>query len=273
MNKKTYKVISNSPIFCYGANQNEPEIRSASIRGHLRYWFKKLRYENDIDKILGAESCTSKIIVRVDNINGEIGKNKKLPHKKDPEAYKFNSYNSGTTFDLHIIERHKLEEDKRKILYDVIEAWLMFGALGSRSTRGGGSIADATKTWSSTNEWQANADKLLQNAEETAIIDESEYEKYDDIRRRITDTISSEGNKGKEEDQDIVSILGSAKTHKASPLKLKVIKIRKKIGEKIEEKYHIAAILPKSLDDSQKKGLKKLIGKKTQFSFLKQFAK
>lgn len=254
MNKKTYKVISNSPIFCYGANQNEPEIRSASIRGHLRYWFKKLRYENDIDKILGAESCTSKIIVRVDNINGEIGKNKKLPHKKDPEAYKFNSYNSGTTFDLHIIERHKLEEDKRKILYDVIEAWLMFGALGSRSTRGGGSIADATKTWSSTNKWQADADKLLQNAEETAIIDESEYEKYDDIRRRITDTLG--GNE---------AILGSINGHKASPLKLKVIKIG--------EKYHIAAILPKSLDDSQKKGLKKLIGKKTQFSFLKQFAK
>lgn len=253
MNKKTYKVISNSPIFCYGANQNEPEIRSASIRGHLRYWFKKLRYENDIDKILGAESCTSKIIVRVDNINGEIGKNKKLPHKKDPEAYKFNSYNSGTTFDLHIIERRKLEEDKRKILYDVIEAWLMFGALGSRSTRGGGSIADATKTWSSTNEWQADADKLLQNAEETAIIDENAYEKYD-IRARITDTLG--GNE---------AILGSINGHKASPLKLKVIKI--------EEKYHIAAILPKSLDDSQKKGLKKLIGKKTQFSFLKQFAK
>ena len=253
MNKKTYKVISNSPIFCYGANQNEPEIRSASIRGHLRYWFKKLRYKNDIDKILGAESCTSKIIVRVDNINGKLGTNKKLPHAMGKKACEINSYNSGTTFDLHIIERRKLEEDKRKILYNVIEAWLMFGALGSRSTRGGGSIADATKTWSSTNEWQADADKLLQNAEETAIIDENAYEKYD-IRARITDTLG--GNE---------AILGSINGHKASPLKLKVIKIG--------EKYHIAAILPKSLDYNQKEGLKRLIKQKTQFSFLEQFTK
>lgn len=256
MNKKTYEVISNSPIFCYGANQNEPEIRPASIRGHLRRWFKILGYDNDVNNILGglesSKSQSSKIIVRVDNVNGQQVENKKLPHAKGGKACEVKSYNTGTRFDLSITERSPLTKEEREILYKVIDAWLMLGALGSRATRGGGSIADATKTWNSTKKWQEHADKLLENALESAIIDEREYEKYD-IRTKITDTISG-----------IDSILGSAKGHKTSPLKLKVIKIK--------DKYHIAAIFPKNLFD-QKGDLKKLIAQKKQFIFLEPLTK
>ncbi len=45
-----------TPMFCYGTDQNSPEIRAASIKGMLRYWWRVFNPNKTKANLLQAES-------------------------------------------------------------------------------------------------------------------------------------------------------------------------------------------------------------------------
>src|SRR5436190_1046640 len=71
---------SITPLLMYGAEQTEPELRSASVRGTLRYWLRAVlggMYNNNAriyeeeSKILGNTEQGSRISLRIQPIASE----------------------------------------------------------------------------------------------------------------------------------------------------------------------------------------------------------
>ncbi|MFZ5592155.1 MAG: type III-B CRISPR module RAMP protein Cmr1 [Bacillota bacterium] len=45
-----------TPLFCYGINQNRPDIRPPSLKGALRFWWRATRPENNFRQLLKKET-------------------------------------------------------------------------------------------------------------------------------------------------------------------------------------------------------------------------
>lgn len=52
----TFEIETITPMFLSGADQTKAELRAASIKGLLRYWWRALQAEPDIDKLRKRES-------------------------------------------------------------------------------------------------------------------------------------------------------------------------------------------------------------------------
>ena len=75
----TYRVVT--PLFCAGADFAHPELRIASFKGVLRFWWRALawpRYDGDLDRIQQREGCIfgsvnqgqSRVFMRLAATNG-----------------------------------------------------------------------------------------------------------------------------------------------------------------------------------------------------------
>lgn len=143
-----------TPVFMYGADNTTPEIRPASIKGIMRWWYRALVSENDIKKLYEAESDlfgntqkTSKVKVRIIN-----------PFPKDDSAFReFN--NEGVGY-LYYSMKMKMRDgisiglpghqfivklfsdDLQKLELAASTFWLAiyFGGFGSRARRTAGNM-------------------------------------------------------------------------------------------------------------------------------------
>ncbi len=80
MFKAEFELEAITPIFMRGADQRQAEIRSASIKGLMRWWFRALAgnyFGNDIaglkkaeESVFGSTGRISKVIVEISNIKG-----------------------------------------------------------------------------------------------------------------------------------------------------------------------------------------------------------
>jgi len=135
-----------TPCFCSGADQNKAEIRSPSIRGELRWWFRVLggtqnQEQNVFGGISGDNGSSSAVVIRVT----EIIKTKSESNKLTANQSFFTSSRTGDKcmipagrqFRLKIMLRRKIET---KLLTEAIDAMLLFGAIGLRSNRGCGAL-------------------------------------------------------------------------------------------------------------------------------------
>ena len=141
----SYRLQFITPLFSKGSYDDQPEIRSPSIRGQLHWWFRALGGNHSEEKgIFGGVHgglASSKIVVRVGEIRGKTGNCATLPHKLGGQASEKAAYLPGTAFDLNFTERlGGLTEPQRRSFYRTLEAWLMVGTLGLRATRAGGSF-------------------------------------------------------------------------------------------------------------------------------------
>lgn len=138
-----------TPLFSRGMTE-EPEIRPASIRGQLHWWFRALggTWEEEcavFGKIGGKkeETFSSPLVVRVSDIQGKTGERPTLPHKEGEgrgrDAPK-PCYLPGTRCKVHFFLRRLLPDDSKARLHRCIETWLLVGSLGLRSTRGAGAF-------------------------------------------------------------------------------------------------------------------------------------
>lgn len=152
-----------TPAFLAGANQNEPEVRPASIRGELRWWFRVLggKRQEEARVFGGVHDGTeaSAAVVRVSDVKIQRGDEIQFgtmsskgyiyyfakKSGNDVGVYRTKSGRylaAGTSFRLHILLRKELSDGDKALLEKAVEAFVRLGALGLRATRGCGALAE-----------------------------------------------------------------------------------------------------------------------------------
>lgn len=178
MYKAHFKVEIVTPVFMGGADPKKAEIRAASIKGLLRFWWRMLNGGKTIkelkekeDKIFGSsETGKSKIRVQIREFSGK-GIKKELPFrnieifvkgrkqtinilnylaygpvayvKEDRSIKVVHEYiNAGSTFSIGF------ESLEKKILVESVKAFyflISLGGIGAKSRNGFGSLAVLNK--------------------------------------------------------------------------------------------------------------------------------
>lgn len=192
---RTIKITFITPCFCRGADCSDtgaPEIRPASIRGQLHWWFRVLggtsAAENAIFGSVHGNANASKVVIRVKySLTPATTSSATLPHKTGGHAATKQAIAPGTSFDLLISTRlGGLSPDLEQQFSTALDAWLLLGALGLRATRGGGNFTFEGQP--DTPEAYANAILGLPGIQ-SAILDKT-FTSAEAARRIITDTIA-----------------------------------------------------------------------------------
>src|SRR3990170_5906868 len=177
LKKISFEIETITPMFLSGADQSKAELRAASIKGLLRFWWRALQAESDINELRKRESQIfgssdekkgggSIFSIRINNESNSQPATKSLPYKDihkvsfwsqkqnrqitinileylaygpfDPRTKKIRSYiDAKTKFNLILHFRDNHYID------DVLKAmyiFSLFGGLGSRSRNGFGSF-------------------------------------------------------------------------------------------------------------------------------------
>lgn len=153
---KTYYLQFITPCFCAGADQSVAEVRAPSIRGKLRWWFRVVggdaSQETEVfGSVAGDEGHGSAVIVRV--------RENALAAKWQPVQFTGVSNTGyvlyfakasangarwvptgavpvGSSFDLQLVWRRKVSPMSQARFDLALEAFLLLGSLGLRSSRG-----------------------------------------------------------------------------------------------------------------------------------------
>ncbi|MDR1613469.1 MAG: type III-B CRISPR module RAMP protein Cmr1 [Planctomycetota bacterium] len=223
--KKTFKITFITPCFCRGADCSDkgaPEIRPASIRGQLRWWFRALGGTPDEERdVFGGihekEPKASKVIVRV-RMDAKPGDFTcpTLPHKRDRDAKKM-SFRPGTSFALLLSTRlGGLDQGREAAFNRAVKAWLLLGALGLRGTRGGGNFR-----------WDGQPENPEKFKEEAGAVVKGSRLRYalldrkassaEDLRKVVADTLAEGAFK------ECGKPLGGINPRKTSPLRFRIV--------------------------------------------------
>jgi CRISPR-associated protein Cmr1 len=245
--KITYKLKMVTPVYCKGFDNREVELRPASFKGMIRYWYRALNAKkklnelhNEENEIFGSTLETSKFAIRIKNIN-RINKEKNnldyyylSPHKKNVRR---RMLQSGLSFNLELVFRTYINEDLISKVKDVFTLSLLLGGIGQRSRRGFGSIED--KDWEFDNERDLfiKIANILRNFDRQVEVGDGKYIKVVDNHRYYYPVIKEIYiGKHKTNFEDLLTkigqatkkdkSLGSIKPRMASPVYVTVVKIK-----------------------------------------------
>lgn len=136
-----------TPCFCRGAYRDQPEIRVPSIRGMVRWWFRKLGGTPEQEKALfggvHGGAVASRLVFRVSNVAATIANPKPptLPHKPGNQASPQAAFQAGARFQLTVTSRlSSLPADLTRRVENALDVWILLGSLGLRANRAGGSL-------------------------------------------------------------------------------------------------------------------------------------
>jgi len=139
-----------TPMFISGADTNTVELRSASIKGALRFWWRALygREFSSIEKMKKAEGelfgdteQKSKIKALIYTSNPPcIDRIKPLPHKTNTN-FTFPAIKPGYQFSVSLIT----DKDNKNTIINLFTLFSILGGLGKRSRRGFGSFIIKSK--------------------------------------------------------------------------------------------------------------------------------
>lgn len=220
---KNFKITFITPCFNRGADASEngtPEIRPASIRGQLHWWFRLLggtaAEENAIFGHINNGASASKIIVRVKYGQVKEEMFPTLPHKQDGMASKKKGIAPGSHFELLISTRlGGLPEALEAKFNRAMEAWLYLGALGLRCTRGGGNFS-----------WEGQPADILEYQQKVdsfnlkTVLLKHTFASTEEARIVISDTLASDAFK------DMNAPLGKIRGgRKTSPLRFRIVQL------------------------------------------------
>ena len=141
MKKHTLKCKVTTPIFCYGADGETPDLRVPSLKGALRFWWRAVhpdlslpelrRKESEIFGGAGDnESIKSSFSMQITNLRRTTKKIQALPHKNNSK-FKKKATMVNTTFDIII-------RPKNKEIIKLLRLTSILGGIGARSRRGYG---------------------------------------------------------------------------------------------------------------------------------------
>ena len=161
MKSQICKLEFITPAFLSGADQGQAELRAASIRGALRWWFRVLggTKEEETEVFGGVQggATRSKVIVRAlvtNSVHGafeaprpmsDLGylyyfatvSGETMGIRVRQEAY----FAPGTAFEIKIVD-HGIPENLRERFSQAVTCFLRIGSLGLRATRGCGAFAE-----------------------------------------------------------------------------------------------------------------------------------
>jgi CRISPR-associated protein Cmr1 len=188
MNSKTYSLEFITPCFCGGAEaEKRAEVRPSAIRGQLRWWFRALGGEREEEAEVfgvaaGAVGKASHLIVRVSDVQrGPDWKQFPMKPPTSPGAYIWYYASVAeangvprwpdrkahlppkTRFQLHLLTHRVLGIPLQNKLATAVEAFLRFGGIGMRLTRGMG-VWRCEEFSGSFEDFQAAAKRILEPA-------------------------------------------------------------------------------------------------------------
>lgn len=238
----TYRLEFITPLFSRGSYEDRPEVRPASIRGQLHWWFRALGGNATDEKaIFGGVhggATASKVVVRVSSLVGTTGSVNTLPHKNGAQASPKAAYQIGTKFDLHILSRlGGLDSRLQSALDRALETWLLLGTLGLRSTRAAGSFRWETIPPLSEASLHPPADfaafearclELLRGAPLRFALLPQVYPAAEQARRVVSDTLGGRDDHPGQDDlsrlNDPLGKIGRGE-RKTSPLRFRIVGI------------------------------------------------
>jgi len=133
-----------TPLFLHGADGETPEIRIPSIKGIMRYWWRAINYDNDLNSLRTKEGelfgssdnnkqSKSNLIIKLEKVfNLKSQKETMLKHKE--KSHSANAFTAGK-FILILMSKNNIEYYKNLFILTTI-----LGGFGKRSRRGFGSI-------------------------------------------------------------------------------------------------------------------------------------
>ena len=143
------------PCYCSGASVDVPELRAASFRGELRWWFRCLggnrRDEQAVFGGVNNDACASAValIVYADPVEGKIIKYE--PSSKETKNASYITYfltqqgkkciPPGYRFSLELRLRKNISPENEQLLALAWDCMCNLGAIGARKTRGLGAYA------------------------------------------------------------------------------------------------------------------------------------
>jgi hypothetical protein len=160
MTQETHTLELLTPCFCAGADPAKAEIRAPSIRGQLRWWFRVLggSHQEEAEvfgSVAGEHGRASAVCFRVEGISKpafwnppQLNPNSNLGYllyfaSKSSEGERWKNGGAlapGHQFKIHIHCRKKLAANLDEKLTLAWSAFLAFGAIGYRATRGLGAF-------------------------------------------------------------------------------------------------------------------------------------
>ncbi len=236
----TYRLEFITPLFSRGAYDDRPEIRAASIRGQLHWWFRALGGNATEEKALfggvRGVATASKVVIRTSSMPRPEQRVQvaTLPHKSGGQASRKWAVPTGQGCDLHIMWRlGALPTAIDSSFTRALEAWLLLGTLGLRATRAAGSfvwhpVRDATLGYPP--DFVAYEQRCQQLVQHTAIrfaLLDQIYPDGESARRIVSDTIGGRADPSGQGDlarlnDPLGKVFGGRKT---SPLRFRIVQI------------------------------------------------
>ncbi|MBN1224820.1 MAG: type III-B CRISPR module RAMP protein Cmr1 [Candidatus Aminicenantes bacterium] len=134
-----------SQMFLAGADQKKPEMRSPSVKGAMRYWWRAAQRIDDVERLKrreaeifgssGSDVGRSKFRIGIGNRRLVVGEYSLLPHRPGSPA-PAQALEPEGTFSIDISSRHASILTTAR---HALELSAMLGGLGRRSRRGLGS--------------------------------------------------------------------------------------------------------------------------------------
>jgi hypothetical protein len=232
-----YRIEFITPLFSRGAFEDQPEIRPASIRGQLHWWFRALGGTYDDEKtIFGGvhdHATASKVVVRVtqNGSQSKCGEFLALSHKQGGQGSPKKGFVPGTTCDLSILTRHGGLDGQLKTAFDrTLEAWLLLGTLGLRGTRAAGSFCWEPASYAAFHyptsfvQYDDRCNLLINGSELRFALLKKVYTSAEDARRVVSDTLGGRDDRqGQSDLKGLNYPLGRAfDGRKTSPLRFRI---------------------------------------------------
>lgn len=156
MSKYTFRLTAISPWFLSGAEpRGQPELRSSSVRGQLRYWLRTVlgtQFTN-LKEVWEAESAVfgstgqaSAVTVRLYGKTPEVDYVPMMPHKADQrerEKSRGNAISEGYSASLEIVTRPGVALPSHALT--ALQVWSLLGGIGKRSRRMFGAVELQTR--------------------------------------------------------------------------------------------------------------------------------
>lgn len=217
-----------APLFCRGAYKDWPEIREPSIRGMVRWWFRKLggnpQEEKEIfgglKRFAGTEKvAASKVVFRVTRQEATEAKPTPftLPHKaeeRDGKPSPQAAFKPEGWFHLEVFPRlGGLSPELETKLKNAIEVWVLLGSLGLRANRAGGSLWPKNGAPATPSELRQQLEKFGCNWPAYLAGDEV-GKTLDELRKAATDTLGGHPE-----------VFGDRNPRRASTVKMKIVRL------------------------------------------------
>jgi len=106
MKKITLEIETITPMFLSGANQNKAELRAASIKGLLRFWWRALQAESDIAELRKKDEGVggSSFGIRLSNTEHIEPVTTRLPNDNQIHTVTFRSQRQNRQITINILE-------------------------------------------------------------------------------------------------------------------------------------------------------------------------